>query len=345
MAGDYNDEYISLILNSFNIIRLSKFVTKGYACDGLDPVNELVHQCLAAGIALVTACLGPEGDDANLDPRPVRLPHNGRPPAVSEAGASSVGAAGAHHVLCHDPVQGITVLIGEDLHLNSPKTFSKVSISVYHPPAEDRGVLADNLKPLSVESGARGVAVGRGSPETGLSQGREAKRGDLTCEDDGVLQPQETDVVVQRAGDVAPHVVVRVDYFLLDLDELLTGADGEEAVIPHKDSKLLHGNGRHAVGSGQDPLLGDDGRPADMTPLGLTGPENSRHPWKLVLLCRVTSDNSIERRQIVLVSASPIPDPGVEGRGPALTAGGAHLHPSDGVLGGDHGVAWALHHL
>ena len=67
MAGDYNDEYISLILNSYNIIRSSEFVTKGYAGDGLDPVNELVHQCLAAGIALVTACLGPEGDDANLE--------------------------------------------------------------------------------------------------------------------------------------------------------------------------------------------------------------------------------------------------------------------------------------
>ena len=103
-------------------------MTKGDAGDGLDPVNELVHQRLAAGVALVTAGLGSEGDDANLeqglrswtkglsylhlDPGPVRLPHDGRAPAVPEAGALSVGAAGAHHVLGHDPVQGVAVLVG-----------------------------------------------------------------------------------------------------------------------------------------------------------------------------------------------------------------------------------------
>ena len=48
----------------------------------------------------------------HLDPGPVRLPHDGRPPAVPEAGALSVGAAGAHHVLGHDPVQGVAVLVG-----------------------------------------------------------------------------------------------------------------------------------------------------------------------------------------------------------------------------------------
>ena len=42
-------------------------MTECYAGDGLDPVDELVHQCQAAGVALVTACLGPEGDDANLE--------------------------------------------------------------------------------------------------------------------------------------------------------------------------------------------------------------------------------------------------------------------------------------
>ena len=46
---------------------------EGDVGDGLDPVDEPVDEGLAAGVALVAAGLGPEGDDAHLHPGPVRL--------------------------------------------------------------------------------------------------------------------------------------------------------------------------------------------------------------------------------------------------------------------------------
>ena len=46
---------------------------EGDVGDGLDPVYEPVDEGLAAGVALVAAGLGPEGDDAHLHPGPVRL--------------------------------------------------------------------------------------------------------------------------------------------------------------------------------------------------------------------------------------------------------------------------------
>ena len=66
-AGDYNDEYSSLNLINQHVIQSAEFVTKGDAGDGLDPVNELVHQGLTTRVTLVTSSLGSERDDANLE--------------------------------------------------------------------------------------------------------------------------------------------------------------------------------------------------------------------------------------------------------------------------------------
>ena len=100
-----------------------------------------------------------------------------------------------------------------------------------------------------------GEPVSRGGAEAGLAERGQTQRRDLAGEDDGELEAQETDVVVEGAGDVAPHVVVGVDDLLLDLDELLAGGDGEEAVVPHQHPQLLHGDGGHAVRPRQHPLL------------------------------------------------------------------------------------------
>ena len=99
-------------------IELAQVCSEGDVCDKLYPIDVLMDDSLTTGISLLAPRQGPEGRDAHLDPGTVRLFDDGGAAAVPEAGALGVGAAGAHHVLGHDPVQPVAVLVRQDLHLD-----------------------------------------------------------------------------------------------------------------------------------------------------------------------------------------------------------------------------------